>query len=209
MTSPAFDVIIPIGQTCNISFLLQNCKLKKETSLFEWFISKSLTNITTCIQKLHGTNDLKIIKSKTQQNQIYIEDSNIYSGHYTQDEFIPICKRRSERFVHSIRTNRRILFIRFEYPNNHRYSTKDIDTFVESITAINPAAEVTLLLINPNVRELTHSHLITSFYSGDDMNRDPYCKGPAMNTYFVNLLKDIGVQLSDTTDRVFTDLSIL
>jgi hypothetical protein len=34
-------MIIPIGDTCNITFLLQNTKIKKQTTLFEWFVSKN------------------------------------------------------------------------------------------------------------------------------------------------------------------------
>jgi len=35
-----FDEIIPLGKTCNITFLLQNCNVKQYTTLFEWFVTK-------------------------------------------------------------------------------------------------------------------------------------------------------------------------
>ena len=34
-------MIIPLGYHCNISFLNQNLRIKKETSIFEWFESYS------------------------------------------------------------------------------------------------------------------------------------------------------------------------
>jgi hypothetical protein len=47
-----FDCIIPIGETCNITFLLQNAKIKKQTTLFEWFVSPNLNNITNILIKI-------------------------------------------------------------------------------------------------------------------------------------------------------------
>ena len=42
-------MIIPLGQHCNISFLNQGLGIKKETSVFEYFDSTSLQDITNVI----------------------------------------------------------------------------------------------------------------------------------------------------------------
>ena len=76
-----FDIIIPLGNSCNITFLLQNCKLKKYTTLFEWFITKNIHNITNVLLKIINNNDHDIIK--VFNNHIYIEDNNIFSGHWS------------------------------------------------------------------------------------------------------------------------------
>ena len=97
-----FDCIIPFGQTCNISFLLQNCKLKKETSLFEWFITDSLKNITGVIKKLNAKEPIRNFRTGT---HLCIEYDDIYTGHYKLDEWDSIFKRRSERLLNTIKHN--------------------------------------------------------------------------------------------------------
>jgi hypothetical protein len=57
-----FDCIIPIGQTCNITFLMQHKKLKKETSLFEWFISPTLRDITHVLIKIGNNEDMDSVQ---------------------------------------------------------------------------------------------------------------------------------------------------
>ena len=42
-------MIIPLGEHCNITFLNQSLGLKKATSLFEYFESGSLQDITNII----------------------------------------------------------------------------------------------------------------------------------------------------------------
>ncbi len=82
------DFIIPIGQTCNISFLMQNLKIKKCTTLFEWFVSNSLKNITDVLYKIENNTDNDIVKQLN--NRICLINDNISSNHYTYEEFIYI-----------------------------------------------------------------------------------------------------------------------
>lgn len=83
-----YDFIIPIGQTCNISFLMQNLKIKKCTTLFEWFISNNLKYITDVLYKIENNTDNNIVKQIN--NHICLIDDNIKTQHYKYEEFIDI-----------------------------------------------------------------------------------------------------------------------
>ena len=91
-----FDFILPLGQTCNISVLMQNAKIKTHTTLFEWFNSPNLRDITEILKLIKDNKDDDIIKQKGTHVLI---GENIYSGHYNLDEFKTIYKRRRDRLL--------------------------------------------------------------------------------------------------------------
>lgn len=201
MTS-MFDCIIPIGETCNITFLLQNCKLKKQTSLFEWFVSNNLKTITSVLVKIGQNTDTDIVKDGGYHT--YIENNTIFSGHYKYSEFKEIYIRRRNRLIETILNNNRLLFVRFE-GSHILYETSDIDEFINSIKHINPSCDVKLLLISPNEKEIEHPSLISAFY--DKQSSDPYCRGKEINDFFINTLQSIGYNIHNTFENTFTDLS--
>ena len=197
-----FDCIIPIGQSCNITFLLQNAKIKKQTTLFEWFVSPNLNDITNVLIKIGNNTDTDIIK--VLNNNVFIGD-NIYSGHYTYESIQNIYQRRRNRLINIIKSSKNILFCRFEY-HSIDYSKKDIDDFINSILAINPDIEhVKLFIISPpHNTELEHPSLINVMY--DKHHTDPYCKSQEINDLFINSLEKIGYNLKDTNNIYFTDM---
>ena len=203
MTS-TFDCIIPIGESCNITFLLQNCKLKKQTSLFEWFVSNNLKTITSVLVKIGNNTDTDIIKDGGPHT--YIENNTIYSGHYKHTDFKEIYNRRRNRLVECISNNNRLLFVRFEY-SHIIYDTNDIDEFINAIKHINPSCDVKLLLISPIETQIKHPSIIPAFY--DKQFSDPYCTGKEINEFFVNTLQTIGYNIHDILDAKFTDSSEL
>lgn len=87
-------IIIPLGQDCAITFLLQNSKLKKETSLIEWFVSFSLRSIIEMIRKLINGEDIHIFQNG---HQVAISDTSISSGHYHVSAYKNMAERRSKR----------------------------------------------------------------------------------------------------------------
>jgi hypothetical protein len=204
MNNYNFDTIIPIGQSCNITFLLQNSKIKKETTLFEWFVSNRLNNITDVLIKILNNNDNDIIKKNN--NHIYINNENIFSGHYNLENFKEIYERRKNRLIESIKNNNKILFVRFEGSHNV-YNHKDIDDFIDIIKIINPNYnKMKLLLITPNQIKLEHPFLITEFYNKH--SEDPYCEGDEINNLFINILKKLEYNLNNRYDNSFNDMSI-
>jgi hypothetical protein len=164
-----YTTIIPLGESCNISGLMQNANLKKETSLFEWFETTTLNKITDVINKIVSNNDINIYHSNNQYNDIYIDNETMRSHHYTVEQYKDIFNRRSQRFLNTIKTNNKILFIRFEdlYPTN--YTFEDIDKFVESIKKINPNIdEMKLLLIGPGKLSFIHPFIIEKQYNNTE-----------------------------------------
>jgi hypothetical protein len=185
-----------------ISFLLQNCKLKKETTLFEWFISESLDDITNVLIQIITKTDGDIIKQEGEK--IYM-NSNIHTSHYTLSEFKPIYERRRNRLIESIQ-NKNILFIRFDI-HLFLYTTQDIDNFISVIKHMNPDANVKLLIISPNYVMIDHPSLIRVFY--DKHAGDLYCKGKEINELFINTLQKVGYDISSKTDIIFDDTSTI
>jgi len=195
-----FDVLVPIGQTCNITFLMQNAKIKKATSLFEWFVSPNLNDVIDILHKISNHDDDDIVTYKN--GHIYI-GNHIYSGHYTCEEFKPIYQRRRDRFLNTILSSKKILFCRFE-ANVIDYNKEDVDRFINLILTINPHLEdVQLLMIAPRL-ELEHPKLIKVIYEN---HGDPYCENPHINELFVNTLQAHGYDICDTNDTRFTDKS--
>jgi hypothetical protein len=198
-----FDCILPIGQTCNITFLLQNAKIKKETTLFEWFISPSVKDITNVLTNIVHNRDAHIIKQIGRK--VYI-GNNINSDHYTYEDFKTIYQRRRSRLLSTIKSSKKILFCRFE-AKPVAYTKEDIDAFINTVLMINKDLEdIKLLLIGPS-RKFEHPSLIKVTH--DNHSADPYCKGKEINDLFVNTLKKVGYNLNDTTNVCFTDTSEL
>ena len=198
-----FDCIIPLGQTCNITFLLENCRLKSHTSLFEWFVSNRLNDITNVLIKIVDNSDSDIIKQDGPN--VYIGDA-IFSGHYKADEFKSIYERRRQRLLDLIKTNKRILFIRFE-ADCYLYTNNDIGKFIQTVQSINPdIGEMKLLFISPNKINSEHPFLLHEFY--DKHSQDPYCRGVEINSLFINALKKYGYNTDNMSDLKFTDKSL-
>ena len=199
-----FDCILPIGETCNIGYLLHNAKIKTHTTLFEWFVSGNLRYITEILNKIANNTDDDIIKEKGVD--VFIGDK-IFSGHYKCEDFKIIYQRRKKRLVDMILCSKRILFCRIEGNNfnNIVYSKKDIDDFIDSVLLINKNLEdIKLMLITPNI-ELEHPNLIKVFY--DKYCEDTQCQGKDINDLFVNSLKNIGYDIKNTTEKKFTYMS--
>lgn len=196
-----FDCIIPIGQTCNISLLLQNANIKKHTTLFEWFISPNLNDITNTLLKIGNNTDDTIIT----KNEAYtFIDGVIFSSHYNDTDFTAIYKRRRDRIIDIIKSSKNILFCRFEAKIND-YTTADIDNFINAIRIFNPDTEnMKLLFISPKT-EFEHPSIIKVVY--DKHEEDPYCESEEINTLFTNTLQDIGYNINNKTDICFTDKS--
>jgi len=190
-------VIIPIGDTCNITFLLQNAKIKKQTTLFEWFVSKKLNYITDILNKLanHENPNLTIYG-----NYLFLD--SIYSDHYTLSNFNEIYKRRRDRLIETIVNNNDLLFIRFE--SNHNECVNEIDEFINAVKRINPNANTKLFMIAP--KKIEHPLVHTELYNAH--SQDPYCKTNEINELFINGLLNMGYSM-DTTDLSFNDYSII
>jgi len=169
---------------------------------------KNLNNITNVLLKIgNNTDDNDIIKVCNNHNHIYIEDTNIFTSHYTVEEFTPIYKRRRDRLVDCITKNNKILFIRYECDNNE-ISNKDIDDFQNAIKNINPNSDnMKLLIISKNDLNLNHSFLLNEIYN--DIENDSFCTGEKINSFFINTLKKVGYNITNVSTINFNDKSII
>ena len=200
-----FDAILPIGQTCNITFLLQNAKIKKQTTLFEWFISPNLKDITNVLIQIANKQDNDILQQQQEKNSHIFMGDNIHSSHYNLEKFKLVYQRRRDRMLDIILSSKKILFCRFE-STSIEYSKEDIDNFINSLRLINKnLSEIKLLLITPGL-ELEHPCLIKVIY--DKHSTDPYCKSDEINKLFVHSLQKIGYDMNDTVNIRFNDNSV-
>lgn len=192
--------IIPLGQGCNISWLLQNVKIKKQTTLFEWFFISHLNSITN-ILKLIILKDNNIITYK--EGNIYI-NNDIRSSHYNEIEFKDIYKRRKDRLLELLKSTKKIIFYRFEQ-NNNEYTNEDINDFKNVILLINPLLEFKLILITTKYLNINNDILINKIYN--DFEDDLYYEKEKVKEFFKDTLREVGYDLEEN-NKIFTDKSL-
>ena len=141
--------IIPLGFNCGITFSLQALKIKKETSLFEWFHSDSLSVITKIVNLIQENIDTSIIVPRDRFVQYFNDESGIYSEHYSSEEFKDIFIRRVQRFIDMIKKSKSILFVRIEDLEFIKSSSEEeLEEFKQSILKINPDLTIHLFIID-------------------------------------------------------------
>ena len=185
-----YDCIIPLGSDCAVSFLLKNSNLKKETTLFEWFVTNSLQKISNIIYKIANNIEVELITGNLSLGNISLDDNDIYTGHYTFNEYISIYDRRKKRLIDSIKNKKKILFIRIDF-SDYKYTENDINIFINSIKYINQNIdEMKLLLITINSLELYNPFLINKTIDKDIILNDPHYNGKTVKE-FINILQEI------------------
>jgi hypothetical protein len=144
-------VILLLGMNCKIVFAMENLKFKNKSGLFDWVESKKFDDILYCIDKLSKEEDLSITYERPGfPGNIFIDDTEIRTSHYTYEEYKEILKRRSERFLETIKSNNSILFIREDLTFYGQFTTKEnIIHFKELIYKINPDCNYNFLLLSP------------------------------------------------------------
>jgi len=91
---------------------MQHLKLKKETSLFEWFnsdlfaINEALANINWL------EDDASVVGGR--DGRVVIANEYLYSYHYKLAEYKDIFIRRKNRFYETIKAKNAILFVRLD-----------------------------------------------------------------------------------------------
>jgi len=208
------DKIIPLGMNCNISFLLQSVKLKKETSLFEWFQSIDLQSITDIIKIiLENENNIDILMNLVQKygdepRHVFIHSKSIHSCHYYYDEYLLIYKRRVLRFIDNLNNNI-ILFIRLcDYKNNP--SIDQINDFF----SLYVSKKHKLLLISIINRSdiptyIVHNNVIHKFFYYEDIKNIIFMKEETIiNKLLLEYINEAGYNISNMSDEEFTDKTI-
>jgi hypothetical protein len=206
-------ILIPLGFHCNVSFLNQSLKIKKETGLFEWFESRNLQHITDVINTLTINYDSNIIYGN--DKNIYLLNTNLYSRHYNIEEYKIIFLRRYSRFIHNINEDKNIYFVRVN-PYGHSTNKNEIILFIESIKKINSNIKFNFLLIETiqnecdfNLITINNDNVIFhhKYFYKNDVN-DVYMRNsPIIYENYKKILKDIGYDIADTNNFIFSDMT--
>jgi len=138
-------MLIPLGFHCNITFLSQELRIKKETGLFEWLESRKLQYITDIVNSIKEKIDTTIIKNV--DKYVYVLHEHVFTYHYPVEEYKLIFERRARRFLDRVKNSNELLFVRI---NCYKaFTTEDeINNFCAAIRSINPDVKITFLLIN-------------------------------------------------------------
>jgi hypothetical protein len=208
-------LVYPLGYHCNITYITQALKIKKETGLFEWLQSNQLQYITDVINILNTNPDyISIVKGK--DKHITILHEKLYTCHYNLDEYKIIFKRRVERFLDLIKNENEIIFTRIN-PINCKTTESEIILFIESIKKINPNINISFLLVDTintendfvnlklNIKNIIFHH---RYFLYNDCKDDVYLSNnPKIYNIYYNYLIDIGFIKNEDIDINFTDKS--
>lgn len=206
-------VLIPLGYHCNVTYLLQELGIKKETSLFEWLESKRLQYITDVLNVIREGIDEEIITGE--DYNIKIIDQYLYTYHYKIAEYKQIFKRRALRFLELIRGSQEVLFVRIQTHLAEDVSLEEINSFCSVIKKINPSLKIGFLLINTVFRgdELNEidpecvngGTLIQKYFYYEDCKKDVYLRdNPFIKSLFLKYLVEAGYR---DYDRVYYTLN--
>lgn len=198
----SFDTILPLGCHCNISFLLKHLGLKKETTLFEWFQSDSLTAINDTLQVINWSTPNTELISKANATEIKLHHKDLVSSHYTLDEFKPIFIRRAKRFYETMKSKDNILFIRMNV-SCFQTSLAEIEQFRSIIKSLRgDTSTMKFMLISTVLKEedfvpIRHEWVIHRFILRSEVN-DPIMKEDIRIQHTVKaFLTDAGYQPSN------------
>ena len=209
-----FTQIIPIGCNCVITNMLQHLKIKKETSLFEWFQSDTLSAINNTMSKIDWQEfDTSVVGGK--DKHIELGNKNIYSYHYTLNEYRPIFVRRAQRFIHTIRSTDSVLFLRFDLT---KYKTTldeilEFRSIIESLKLENIDKMKFMLVSTKKSTEefvpIKHDYVIHKCMV---YNIEPDWKienDPPMIAQLKIFLNEVGYNINDINNIKWTDFSEL
>jgi hypothetical protein len=138
-------IIVLLGEGCQISWDFDKLEINKNRSIFEWFLSVKFTDILYIINKLIIGDELCVTRQDIYRGNLFMDNTDIRTTHYTEDKMIDILKRRGARFIEQVKSDERILFVRYEH-SEYRTSIEDILEFSRLIKEINPKCVYNLLL---------------------------------------------------------------
>jgi hypothetical protein len=177
-TKTQTDQLIACGYSCNVSFALQRLNLKGPSGIFEWVITDQLSEMTTLIK-----SQFKDISCERFDDvrHLRIKGTNIWTGHYEQNQYNEILLRRSKRFLDDLKktaeNKTQIVFIRRD-SEKYPASLKDIASFFETILQIQPGCNCRMLLISVSTPQmfvaLKHDRLIHLYLQPKDIPYGEY-----------------------------------
>jgi hypothetical protein len=211
-------MLIPLGCHCNITFLQQELRIKRETGLFEWLQSDKLSYITDIINSIKDGIDTDIIKGVNKN--LYIINKKIFTFHYNLEEYKKIFTRRAKRFLEQIKNETEILFVRinaFTTPLGERLFTseEEINNFGEAIHSINSNLKIKFLMIHTVNESSDHKILDETkihnmiFFQKEFQKKDcPHYflkNNKKIRDLFAEYLIETGYDITETIYKRFSD----
>ena len=210
-----FDTLMPLGCHCNITYLLQHLNLKKETTLFEWFQSDTLSAINDTLSKIDWLNPNIDMVSVADKESIQVGNRELRSMHYKVDEFKPIFLRRAQRFYNTIQNNDRILFIRLNV-SIFKTTLEEIEQFMSIIESMklnnDNVYKMKFMLISTVVNKedfvpIQHERVIHNYILRNEVD-DPIMKNDInVQKKLRTFLIEAGYNIDDINKAEWTDRS--
>ena len=210
-----FDTLMPLGCHCNITYLLQHLNLKKETTLFEWFQSDTLSAINDTLSKIDWLNPNIDMVSVADKESIQVGNRELRSMHYKVDEFKPIFLRRAQRFYNTIQNNDRILFIRLNV-SIFKTTLEEIEQFMSIIESMklnnDNVYKMKFMLISTVVNKedfvpIQHERVIHHYILRNEVD-DPIMKNDInVQKKLRTFLIEAGYNIDDIKKAEWTDRS--
>ena len=204
---------IPLGFSCNVSFLSQDTGMKEETSLFEWLQSDKLEYITDIINNIKDEIDANIIKGV--DHRVHVIHENVWTNHYTLEEYKIIFERRAKRFLDIIKTSKTLVFVSIN-PFCICTTDEEIDNFVKAIISINPTLNIKFLIIHtvsetwnyPEIvaSKILNASVIQKTFLLDDCQGDVFLRNNVkVQELFLDYLKECGIDTDVKKHKQFHD----
>lgn len=208
--------IVPLGNSCAVTHTTQHLQIKKETGLFEWFVSRRLQMITNVINKIKVKIDPKIIYGRPNKSEkiVCINCHGITSTHFRTKTFKPIFRRRAARFLKTIRESKQIIFVRLKEPahSGAPATLSEFKNFYASILSINPSLKIKFLLIDivdskKQFRKISNAYVTTHAYIEHNSQRAHWMNCPKQMDRVLPLLINLGYKVAKSK-RKFHDHSV-
>lgn len=202
-------MLIPLGHHCNITDLNQRIRIKKETGVFEWFVSTKLQNITDVINTLTNNPTQNVVFDNPDNVHIYLLNPEFFSNHYRAEEYKQIFQRRYNRFINIINKEETTYFVRIN-PLGVNTSKHEVELFIESIKRINPNNKITFLLISTihndgDINSITIDINNVSFHHKYFYEKD--VDYAILAQHYIKMLEDIGYNINDRSNINFNDMT--
>jgi hypothetical protein len=184
--------IILLGDACSVSWLLDSCKIERETGLFEWCKGDNFSDVIYTINNIHNID----VEQYKLPGNVCIRGTDIYTSHYALNSFSDKVKRRSKRFIDMIKSNVELLFIRRDYFNT-MLKIEELDEFDKSIKKINPDCNYKFLLLNTTGDLITYKNLIHKMVEVNTMEEPKENKKNSEDiALWKNIFEELGITLN-------------
>lgn len=179
-------VYVSLGNSCSIAHNLKLCKLRTEAYPFDWVRVTNLNNISELIEnKFIDFLDIETFIFKEFSDKFEVNNklgSYIYKNNYCcfyhefenridQEKILSFkekYKKRIDRFLQLLNSNKNIIFIREEFG---KVSMNKINKFIEKLYNVNPKINFKIILItndylqidNPTIKKYFSNKPITDW----------------------------------------------